>query len=66
LERGLPLGPWGATGVGEMPFLAVAPAILDAVHDATGVWYDEIPLTPEKVLTGLRERGREQIGDFRP
>jgi CO/xanthine dehydrogenase Mo-binding subunit len=53
LERPLPLGPWGATGIGEMTFLAVAPAILDAVHDATGVWYDSIPLTPERVLAGL-------------
>ncbi len=53
LELGQPLGPWGATGVGEMPFLPTAPAILDAVHDATGVWLSGIPLTPEKVRAAL-------------
>jgi len=48
-----PNGPWGARGVGELPFLPTAPAIVAAVHDATGVWFDEFPLTPEKVLRGL-------------
>jgi CO/xanthine dehydrogenase Mo-binding subunit len=61
LEEPLPIGPWGVNGVGEMPFLAVAPAILDAVHDATGVWFSEIPLTPEKVLDGL-DRHRPKAG----
>lgn len=46
-------GPWGARGVGELPFLPTAPAISAAVHDATGVWYDEFPLTPERILRGL-------------
>jgi CO/xanthine dehydrogenase Mo-binding subunit len=35
-----------------------APAIIAAIHDATGVWLDEVPATPEKVLaalTGKRE-----------
>ncbi|MGB7874198.1 MAG: xanthine dehydrogenase family protein molybdopterin-binding subunit [Anaerolineales bacterium] len=48
-----PNGPWGARGVGEMPFLPTAAAISAAVHDATGVWYDEFPLTPERILRGL-------------
>ena len=48
-----PNGPWGARGVGELPFLPTAPAIAAAVHDATGVWFDEFPLTPERVLRGL-------------
>jgi CO/xanthine dehydrogenase Mo-binding subunit len=46
-------GPWGARGMGEMPFITVAPAIIAAVHDATGVWFDQFPLTPERVLRGL-------------
>ena len=41
-------GPWGARGVGEPPFLPLAPAILAAIHDATGIWLDEIPVTPER------------------
>ncbi|MDI6768236.1 MAG: xanthine dehydrogenase family protein molybdopterin-binding subunit [Anaerolineales bacterium] len=48
-----PIGPWGARGLGELPFLPLAAAIAAAVHDATGVWFDELPLTPERVLRGL-------------
>jgi CO/xanthine dehydrogenase Mo-binding subunit len=53
LEYADPLGPYGARGMAEMPFLPLAPAIVDAVHDATGVWFYEFPLTPERVLKGL-------------
>lgn len=53
LEYPDPIGPWGARGMGEMPFLPMAPAIIDAVHNATGVWFYEFPLTPERVLRGL-------------
>lgn len=47
------IGPWGAKGVGELPYLPLAPAITAAIHDATGVWIDEFPLTPERVLRAL-------------
>ncbi|OGO34578.1 MAG: aldehyde oxidase [Chloroflexi bacterium RBG_16_57_11] len=53
LEYPDPLGPWGARGMAEMPFLPMAPAIIAAVHEATGVWFNEFPLTPERVLRGL-------------
>lgn len=53
VEVAEPNGPWGARGLGELPFLPLAPAIAAAVHDATGVWFDEFPLTPERVLRGL-------------
>ena len=53
LEYPDPIGPWGARGMGEMPFLPFAPAVIAAVHDATGVWFYEFPLTPERVLRGL-------------
>jgi CO/xanthine dehydrogenase Mo-binding subunit len=46
-------GPFGARGMGEMPYLPFASAVTDAVHSATGVWFDEFPLTPERVLRGL-------------
>ena len=48
-----PNGPWGARGLGELPFLTVAPVIGAAIHDATGVWIDEFPFTPERVLRAL-------------
>ncbi|HET89422.1 MAG TPA: aldehyde oxidase, partial [Chloroflexi bacterium] len=53
-EQADPRGPWGARGMGEMPFLPLAPALVAAVHDATGVWFDELPLTPERVLRALQ------------
>jgi CO/xanthine dehydrogenase Mo-binding subunit len=53
VEHGNPMGPWGARGMGEMPLITVAPALIAAVHDATGVWFDEFPLTPERVWQGL-------------
>jgi CO/xanthine dehydrogenase Mo-binding subunit len=48
-------GPWGARGMGEMPFIPLAPAIVAAIHDATGVWIDDLPLTAERVLKALEE-----------
>jgi CO/xanthine dehydrogenase Mo-binding subunit len=53
LEYADPIGPYGARGMGEMPYLPLAPAVTAAVHAATGVWFDEFPLTPERVLRGL-------------
>lgn len=48
-----PNGPWGARGMGELPYLPVAPAIAAAIHNATGVWINEFPFTPERVLRAL-------------
>jgi CO/xanthine dehydrogenase Mo-binding subunit len=53
LEGADPLGPWGARGMAEMAYLTYAPAVIAAVHDATGVWFDSFPLTPSKVLAAL-------------
>ena len=54
LEEIDPLGPWGARGMAEMPFIPYAPAVTAALFDATGIWFDAIPLTPERVATALR------------
>jgi CO/xanthine dehydrogenase Mo-binding subunit len=53
LELADPVGPFGARGVAEMPFITYAPAVVAALHDATGVWFNEFPLTPSRVLAGL-------------
>jgi CO/xanthine dehydrogenase Mo-binding subunit len=53
LEVAEPNGPFGARGLGELPFIPLAPAIAAAVHDATGIWFTGFPLTPEAVLRGL-------------
>jgi len=54
-----PRGPWGARGVGEPPFLPLAPSILFAIHDATGIWIDEIPVTPERMWQALHKVGED-------
>ncbi len=46
-------GPAGAKGIGELPMDGVAPAILNAVENATGVAFDRIPLMPERVMEAL-------------
>jgi len=54
LEYPDPIGPWGVRGMGEMPFICVAPAVVSGVHDATGVRFSSLPLTPERVWRGLQ------------
>lgn len=56
-----PRGPWGVRGMAEMPFIPLAPAVSAAVFDATGVWFDQLPLTPGRVSAGLRGL-REAVG----
>ncbi len=58
LELADPHGPWGARGMAEMPMMTYAPAVTAALHDATGVWFDAFPLTPDRVLAGLGDRSR--------
>ncbi len=48
-------GAWGIRGMAEMPFIPLAPAIVAAVHDATGAWVDELPLVPWRVLEALKK-----------
>jgi CO/xanthine dehydrogenase Mo-binding subunit len=44
-------------GVGEMAMPPVAPAVVSAIHDATGVWLRDLPLTPERVLRAIEDAG---------
>ena len=57
LERPAEDGPYGGKGPGEMCANPVLPAIANAVFDAVGVRVDELPITPEKILRGLRANG---------
>ncbi len=50
-------GPFGAKGIGEIGIISVAPAILNAVADATGVEPNTIPLTHERLYWLLKEHG---------
>lgn len=55
IEEADPIGPMGARGMGEMPYLPYVPAVTAAIKAATGKWFDEFPLTPERVVRGLHE-----------
>jgi putative selenate reductase molybdopterin-binding subunit len=48
-------GPFGAKAVAEIPMDGVAPAIRNAILNATGVKIDELPFTPERVWRKLQE-----------
>ena len=48
--------PYGAKGVGEDPIIAIGPAIANAIYNATGIRFRDIPITPEKVLNALRQQ----------
>jgi len=45
--------PHGAKGIGELPMDVGAPAVVAAIHDATGIWVHELPASPERILPGL-------------
>ena len=45
--------PHGAKGLGELPMDVGAPAVIAAIHDATGVWIHDLPATPERILAAL-------------
>ncbi len=49
-----PSGPFGAKSVAEISMDGVAPSLVDAIHDATGVWIRELPLYPERVWQALQ------------
>lgn len=50
-------GPYGAKGIGELPFGPAAPAIANAIYNAVGVRPRTLPMTPERVWRELKERG---------
>jgi CO/xanthine dehydrogenase Mo-binding subunit len=53
VEKPLSVVPHGAKGVGELPMDVAAPAVVAAIHDATGAWIHELPASPERILAAL-------------
>ncbi len=53
-----PDGPFGAKEVSEGSIVSAPPAIVSAIHAATGIWFKELPVTPEKVVKALKETKR--------
>jgi CO/xanthine dehydrogenase Mo-binding subunit len=54
-----PEGPFGAKEAGEGPLIATLPAVGNALYDAVGVRFHELPITPDRVLRGLDLRAAE-------
>jgi 4-hydroxybenzoyl-CoA reductase subunit alpha len=54
-----PEGPFGAKEAGEGPLIATLPAVGNALYDAVGVRFTELPITPDRVLRGIDERRKE-------
>ncbi len=57
IEAAEPLGPFGAKGVGEHALIPTAPAIMNAIFDATGVRLTKIPAVPHRVHAALQRSG---------
>jgi 4-hydroxybenzoyl-CoA reductase subunit alpha len=55
-----PDGPFGAKEASEGSIISAPPSVVSAIHDATGVWFKELPVTPEKIIKALKERKRRQ------
>jgi CO/xanthine dehydrogenase Mo-binding subunit len=53
VEAPFSAAPHGAKGLGELPMDVGAPAVVAAIHDATGAWITELPATPERILAAL-------------
>jgi 4-hydroxybenzoyl-CoA reductase subunit alpha len=51
-----PDGPFGAKEASEGSIVSTPPAVVSAIHDATGVWFKELPVTPERVVAALKEK----------
>jgi len=58
VETDDPLGPFGAKESGEGTQLSPAPAIVNAIYDAIGIEFTELPVTPEKILKTLNKKTR--------
>jgi xanthine dehydrogenase molybdenum-binding subunit len=58
IESGSAEGPYGAKGVAELPTIVIAPAVANALYNATGIRFLETPMTPERVARAIWERNR--------
>ena len=52
-----PTGPFGAKGIGEGALNPVAGAVANAIQNALGVRFFQLPITPIRILEALREKG---------
>jgi len=60
VESNEPNGPFGAKGIGEAVMIPTAPGVANAIYDAIGIRFTELPITSEKILKALKERGENR------
>ena len=60
IENPYSRGPFGAKGVGELPFDVPAPAVAAAVFNATGLFIPELPLLPERICRARHDQTEHQ------
>ncbi len=60
VETPLEDGPWGARGVGEHVMVQTAPAIANAIYNATGVRFDDLPLSAEKIYRAIHAQEEQE------
>ena len=60
VETPLEDGPWGARGVGEHVMVPTAPAIANAIYDAVGIRFNDLPLSAEKIYLALQAQERDE------
>jgi len=62
IEDPSPIGPFGAKGIGEQAVIPTAPAILNAIHHATGIRLRRVPATPDRIREAILAIASEQTG----
>lgn len=60
IETSDPEGPFEAKECGEGALLPAVPAIANAIYDATGVRINRLPVTPDKIIDGLRQKAKKE------
>ena len=58
IETDDPDGPFGAKETSEGSIVSPPPTVVSAIHDATGIWFTELPVTPEKIVKALKASQR--------
>jgi 4-hydroxybenzoyl-CoA reductase subunit alpha len=61
VETDDPDGPFGAKETSEGSIVSPPPTVVSAIHDATGIWFKELPVTPEKIVRALKESQRPPV-----
>ena len=59
IEKPDPVGPMGAKGLGEHVLIPTAPAILNAIRDASGAEIDQLPALPHRVLAAIKKAQKD-------